>query len=225
MKAVMLRAAAALAVAVTLGLLAAGTASAEDLSIERLTVGQSGTATVHLTLEDVPAPGLGAWTVRVFYDPEVIAITSCTAPPAGICNPPAGAGVIHTAGATSSGLIGDTTLATINISCLDIATTALTIVVVTLADATVGTPQPIPPTIDHGAVTCLTQASPPGLLGDVDCDGVVTAIDAQLILQYAAQLILSMSCQQNADVNGDGLINPIDAQLILQFVAGLIPSL
>jgi hypothetical protein len=53
----------------------------------------------------------------------------------------------------------------------------------------------------------------------------VNAIDAALILQFAAGLIGSLPCGQNADVNGDGNVDAIDAALILQYAAGLIPSL
>jgi hypothetical protein len=67
--------------------------------------------------------------------------------------------------------------------------------------------------------------TPGGLTGDVDCDDAVDAIDAALILQFAAGLISSLPCGQNADVNGDGNVDAIDAALILQYSAGLIPNL
>ena len=66
--------------------------------------------------------------------------------------------------------------------------------------------------------------TPEPLIGDGNCDGVVNAIDATLVLQLSAGLIATLSCA-GGDVNGDGLVNAIDAQLILQYVAGLIPAL
>jgi len=80
------------------------------------------------------------------------------------------------------------------------------------------TPSPTPP----GA----TPTSPLGdLPGDANCDGVVTAVDAAIMLQFSAGLISELPCARNADVNGDGEVNALDAALVLQFVAGLIPSL
>jgi hypothetical protein len=62
-----------------------------------------------------------------------------------------------------------------------------------------------------------------GLLGDVNCDGLVNAVDAALILQLIAGLLDELECPQNGDVNDDGAINAVDAALILQLVAGLLP--
>ena len=69
-----------------------------------------------------------------------------------------------------------------------------------------------------------TLLMPGNTIGDVNKNGVVDAIDAQLILQAVAGLIIIVN-PQNADTNLDGIVNPVDATLILQFVAGLIPSL
>ena len=57
-------------------------------------------------------------------------------------------------------------------------------------------------------------------LGDVDCDGEITSLDANIVLQLAAGLIQSLPCQEVADFNHDGSIDPLDALLILQTVAG-----
>ncbi len=64
-----------------------------------------------------------------------------------------------------------------------------------------------------------------GILGDVNCDGAIDAIDALLILQIKAALIDSLPCEKNADVDESGQVTSIDAALILQFTAGLIGSL
>jgi hypothetical protein len=61
----------------------------------------------------------------------------------------------------------------------------------------------------------------PGLPGDVNCNEMVSSIDAALILQLGAGLIGSLDCEENADVNGDGRVNAVDAALVLQHVAGL----
>jgi len=60
-----------------------------------------------------------------------------------------------------------------------------------------------------------------GLWGDADGDGVVTLIDAMLVLQYyvgdidATELNVKVS-----DVDGDSAVSPIDAMLILQYYVG-----
>jgi hypothetical protein len=64
-----------------------------------------------------------------------------------------------------------------------------------------------------------------GVLGDVNCEGLVNAIDGELILQFGAAIIGSLPCQGNADVNHDALIDPRDALLILQLDAGLVSAL
>ena len=61
--------------------------------------------------------------------------------------------------------------------------------------------------------------------GDVDCNGRADAIDAALVLQYEARLILVLACQEAGDVNVDGVLNALDALLILQRDAGLIAGL
>jgi hypothetical protein len=58
--------------------------------------------------------------------------------------------------------------------------------------------------------------------GDPNCDGVRTAIDALIVLQFAASLLDDAECLFNGDVDLDGSINALDALYILQDVAGLI---
>jgi alpha-tubulin suppressor-like RCC1 family protein len=62
-------------------------------------------------------------------------------------------------------------------------------------------------------------------LGDVNCDGIVSATDATLILQLVAGLVSSLPCQDSADADLSGDVSAIDATLILQLTAGLIDRL
>lgn len=79
---------------------------------------------------------------------------------------------------------------------------------------TVTPPRPTPtPTVTHT------------LLGDVDCDRDVDAIDATLVLQFAASFLGGLPCLEQADVTSDDRVDSIDATVILQFVAGLLPDL
>ncbi len=61
-------------------------------------------------------------------------------------------------------------------------------------------------------------------LGDVNCDGDVSSIDAALLLQLTAGVITFLFCGDFGDVDGDGNTTSVDAAIILQFTAGLIPS-
>lgn len=61
------------------------------------------------------------------------------------------------------------------------------------------------------------------LLGDVNFDGQVTAMDARLVLQYVAMLRdLDESQIIAADANRDGKISTYDARLVLQAASGAI---
>jgi hypothetical protein len=62
-----------------------------------------------------------------------------------------------------------------------------------------------------------------GILGDVNCDGVVNIVDAQQIARYAIGLSTpSADCMENAgDVNDDGVVNIIDAQQVARHALGL----
>lgn len=66
---------------------------------------------------------------------------------------------------------------------------------------------------------------PAGLVGDVNCDGVINSVDAALVLQLDAGLITTLLLCAAPDANQDGLINSIDAALILQYSAGLVGNL
>lgn len=60
------------------------------------------------------------------------------------------------------------------------------------------------------------------LLGDANCDGVVSAADASLILRYLEGLSdLTEQGKINADYNQDGKITKEDAELILASLVGL----
>ena len=78
-------------------------------------------------------------------------------------------------------------------------------------------------TIDCGGPAPTPAPTP--ILGDVNCDNVVTAVDPLLVLQFSASLLQSLSCEEAADVDENGVIDSRDALIILQFLAGLLPML
>lgn len=63
------------------------------------------------------------------------------------------------------------------------------------------------------------------IAGDANCNRVVNAIDAVIVLQYGAGLLFELPCWESADVNRDGDWTAIDAALILQYEAGLLHNL
>ena len=71
--------------------------------------------------------------------------------------------------------------------------------------------------------TATELPTPP--VGDADCNGSVTSVDAALVLQFNAGLFAFLLCEEFADANADGELTSIDALLILQFVAGLLDTL
>lgn len=78
------------------------------------------------------------------------------------------------------------------------------------------TPTPVPSVV---------ATATPSLHGDVNCDRVVNAVDATLVLQHDAGLQVTLSCLLSGDANRDGRLNALDATLILQFAAGVIDEL
>jgi alpha-tubulin suppressor-like RCC1 family protein/pimeloyl-ACP methyl ester carboxylesterase len=81
------------------------------------------------------------------------------------------------------------------------------------------------PTAFTATPTVAVTATPAAVVGDANCDGSVSSIDAALILQFAAGLIRSLSCSGPADTNRDGSVNAVDAALVLQYAAGIIQHL
>lgn len=200
-------------------------------------------AKVEVSALAMPAPGLGAWTIDIHYDPSLLTIVGCAATQDGICNPHYNATTLRFTSTNIAGLQGDTVLASIGLTCRVAGQGHLELSVSVLADATLGNPRPITAALQNGAVTCTSPGTPtptptptysapqptgtppgslPKLPGDADCNRIVNSIDAELILQYVANLIASVPCPSDADVNHDGIINAVDAELTLQMTAGLL---
>lgn len=62
-------------------------------------------------------------------------------------------------------------------------------------------------------------------VGDADCSGSVTSVDATYVLQTSARLLLEAPCSSAADANRDNAVQSTDATLILQYGAGLLTDL
>ena len=119
------------------------------------TVGQ--TANVEIKTLGVGAPGLGAYTVDISFDTDIVSATSCASPEnqgLGYCNADYDPGVVRTTGAIAEGVEGDVLLGTLTFTCEAAGTSDLTLSVDTLADATIGDPTGINHTEEHGTITC-----------------------------------------------------------------------
>lgn len=92
------------------------------------------------------------------------------------------------------------------------------------------TSTPPPPTNTSTATPTRTPLPPPtatntphpGILGDANCDGVLSSIDSALILQVHSGLLPTFPCDANADIDSDGLVSSLDAAIVLQLVAELL---
>ena len=70
-----------------------------------------------------------------------------------------------------------------------------------------------------------TRRPPHILLGDVDGDGTVSALDALWVLWADAQILPDVPIPEAADVDGDGLVSATDALFILWVDAGVLELL
>lgn len=124
-------------------------------------------ATVEL-VANVP-DGLGAWTMDISYDPDVVSIDpddGCEADSGSVCNPafddPDTAAdesgfTVRVTGASATGLDEESVLAALTFTCADEeADTDLTIAISVFADATIGDPQDISgdTTVSDGSISC-----------------------------------------------------------------------
>ena len=150
--------AAAIAVVLIGGMLVAGTVSAAahgtvDVHDGSAAPGEEGT--VDVGAHGVGGEGLGAWTLDISYDTSVITAVDCTAEQGGVCNAEFGDGMVRITGASAGGLDGDTVLGSITFECgADEGSSDLTISVNVFADATIGDPQDLNPSISGGTFDC-----------------------------------------------------------------------
>jgi hypothetical protein len=140
------------------------------LSISSPTIAPGGQGTAELR-SNVPAPGLGAWTVDITYDPAAVSVVSCAPAQGAVCNPNYAANKIRIAGASANGLIGDTSLGTITLHMLAATASAcgaaspLSLATNVFADATIGAPANITLTsTTNGTVACAAAAPTPTLV-------------------------------------------------------------
>jgi hypothetical protein len=139
-------------------------AATQTISVGAATVAVGGEGTVSLQALNMTAPGLGAWSMNIVYNPAIVQLVAppngCVAQSGSVCNPAFAANTIRVTGAAASGLLGNTPLAIFTFSCTSVGTSALTVTVDTLADATPGNPRDIVAATSNGSVSCLTAPTP-----------------------------------------------------------------
>ena len=194
------------------------------------TVTPGGSIALDLDALDVPSGSIGSFTIEVGYDPALLDAIACTPDPDGIldfadCSPDYATGVARCTGVSITGVSGpELTLCDVTFEA-DPATSPGTLVPLPVNCVVLTDPagDPIPCIPQNGAVTI-------GLLGDVNCDGLVNVVDALFILQYEVGLrVDSGGCPlppgtlnvAACDANDDGLCNVVDAMCILQFEVGI----
>ncbi len=155
-----LLAAAAVALLIAGGVFSSSPVSADGptLVVDSITLapGQSGSIDV---TADVADPGLGAWNITITNEGQgTVNITGCTSHATGVCNARADDnGPVSSVGAAPNGLIGETVLVTIDVTCKSTPGSSdftVQVPVDTFVDATLGGPQDLTPKVTNGTVTC-----------------------------------------------------------------------
>ena len=129
-----------------------------ELSINDATEELGGEVSVELSASGFSAPGLGAWTIDITYDPAIVTAIDCDVGPVQVevCNPEFAGDTVRLAGADADGIEGNFSLGRITFECADReAETALTVSPLHIADATPGNLQPIDAVLRHGSITCV----------------------------------------------------------------------
>ena len=191
---------AAVVLAVSAGLLITQvSAQQESISVGSASAAVGGEATVTIQATGITAPGLGAWTIDVAYDTSLLTALTCAPEQGGVCNPMYDPGVVRVTGASAGGVAGDNSLGSITFRCDAAGTSALTVDVNLLVDATVGDPQVIAHSVVNGSVTCGGAPPTPGSGGVFDC--------ADFDYQETAQVIFEAdpSDPHNLDPDTDGI--------------------
>jgi hypothetical protein len=135
--------------------------------------------------------------MNIVYNPAIVQLVAapngCVPQSGSVCNPAFAANTIRVTGAAASGLVGNTTLASLTFLCGSVGTSALTVTVDTLADATPGAPRDIVAATSNGSVSCVTAPTPQPTTQPVAGGGAGAETGAQ--------------CANSIDDDGDGVIN------------------
>jgi hypothetical protein len=151
-----------LLVAIVAALLVARNAAAEGevVAVGSAIIDLDGQGAVTVVAQGVDAPGLGAWSIDITYDDEVVAAVDCDPDNGSVCNPAFTPDTVRISGANANGIEGDVTLGTISFRCVAGGASQLSLSINILADSTVGDPQTIDGATQNGGITCQDVADP-----------------------------------------------------------------
>jgi len=118
-----------------------------------MAVGAEGDAV--LSIAAVGEPGIGAWTVDITYDTEIVSVIACDPTQANdVCNDAFTEDTIRVVGADAVGIGGTAEYARITFACNAPGESALNLAIDVIADATIGDPQILVPILEDGTITC-----------------------------------------------------------------------
>jgi hypothetical protein len=200
------------------------------ISAQEVTAKPGETFDLDVSMANFPAPGVGALTLDISYDPAVLSPTNCQPDPdeqfnSEVCNKDFATGVIRISLLSTNGVPGDHRLATLEFTATghDGDTSAITVTLHTISNPD---GDAIQAATKHGKVTLEETITK----GDVNCDNQVNTVDAMFIMQFEVGLRSgSDQCPPPADaiytpacdVNADGQCNSVDALFIMQCEVGI----
>ena len=197
---------AVLAIAIAIGITTTQTSAAAtgSLDVQSASIGVGASAGINVSALGVGDPGLGAWSVDVSYDSAIVSVDACDpgATAGGICNAAYTSNSVRIVGANAAGIEGDIILATITFSCDAEGVSQLTPTNNVFADATLGGPQAMNPSMQGGQIFCGVQAptaTPSSNNGD---GGACDMFDSQEDAQHALNSDPSDPLGLDADNDG-----------------------
>lgn len=202
---------------------AAASAGGVAVTMQSGEVAPGGSVSLALNVH-ADAPGIGAYTVDITFDPAVVHAESCDSDP-GLCNKAAAPGRVRLAGISLEGLSGDVKMADIVFRAAGApgGHSSLDVHLVQLAGPA-GQDLRGQAQVTNGGVTIVqsvpTPTPAPVAFGDANCDGHVDSLDSLSILDFKANLS-HPGCLARADVDCSGAVDSLDALDVLRFVAGL----
>jgi hypothetical protein len=134
--------------------------------IDSSSVPTGGEGGVDLQALDLPAPGLGSWTIDIEFDPDILAPVQCRAFGGSTCSGVPGEGgaagspgnSVRIAGANATGILGDVRLATVRFECRAEGASRLRVLPISVLDIDGNA---FPADADKGTLTCFGEAPPP----------------------------------------------------------------
>lgn len=213
------------------GVAIASTASPVIIQMEQATVAQNETATipVRMLIGDSNQT-IGAGTFNISYDDSVILVTSCNiSGVTGACNTST-SGIITLSVAEAAGIQNDMILAEMTVQAIGSPNDNSDFIITVgslnniLGDSVTNYQ------IQNGGITILDAEN---VLGDVNCDNLVTAVDALYIMQYVVSLrsdvggcplgnVATDIHASSGDVNLSNTTDAVDSLAIMQCTVGII---